>query len=92
MSSNSSKIFYTLTDEAPMLATYSFLPIVQTFTETAGIEIETKNINKKVEEIEDLDPGLLSMIRWIVMVIGIHGSISSLYYYNADMSDCVITS
>ncbi|MDP4865176.1 MAG: NADP-dependent isocitrate dehydrogenase [Crocinitomicaceae bacterium] len=45
MSSNSSKIFYTLTDEAPMLATYSFLPIVQTFTETAGIEIETKNIS-----------------------------------------------
>jgi isocitrate dehydrogenase len=45
MNSNSSKIFYTLTDEAPMLATYSFLPIVQTFTETAGIEIETKNIS-----------------------------------------------
>jgi isocitrate dehydrogenase len=45
MSSNSSKIFYTLTDEAPMLATYSFLPIVQTFTETAGIEIVTKNIS-----------------------------------------------
>ncbi|NGY38213.1 NADP-dependent isocitrate dehydrogenase [Flavobacterium sp. XN-5] len=40
-----SKIVYTLTDEAPLLATYSFLPIVQAFTATAGIEIETKDIS-----------------------------------------------
>jgi len=39
------KIFYTLTDEAPLLATYSFLPIVQAFTATAGIEIETEDIS-----------------------------------------------
>jgi isocitrate dehydrogenase len=44
MSSNS-KIYYTLTDEAPALATHSFLPIVQAFTKTAGIEIETKDIS-----------------------------------------------
>lgn len=40
-----SKIFYTLTDEAPMLATYSFLPIVQGFTSTAGIEIVPSDIS-----------------------------------------------
>lgn len=40
-----SKIFYTLTDEAPLLATYSFLPIVQTFTATSDIEIETRDIS-----------------------------------------------
>jgi isocitrate dehydrogenase len=40
-----SKIFYTLTDEAPLLATYSLLPIVQAFTATAGISIETRDIS-----------------------------------------------
>ena len=40
-----SKIFYTLTDEAPLLATYSFLPIVQAFTGTSDIEIETRDIS-----------------------------------------------
>ena len=40
-----SKIIYTKTDEAPALATYSFLPIVKAFTKTAAIEIETKDIS-----------------------------------------------
>jgi isocitrate dehydrogenase len=40
-----SKIIYTKTDEAPALATYSFLPIVQAFTGTAGVEVETKDIS-----------------------------------------------
>jgi isocitrate dehydrogenase len=40
-----SKIFYTLTDEAPLLATYSFLPIVQAFTATSNIEIEPRDIS-----------------------------------------------
>ncbi len=39
------RIYYTLTDEAPALATTSFLPIVKAFTRTAGIEIETANIS-----------------------------------------------
>ncbi|MEM7486289.1 MAG: NADP-dependent isocitrate dehydrogenase [Bacteroidota bacterium] len=39
------KIFYTKTDEAPALATLSFLPIVKAFTNTADIDIETKNIS-----------------------------------------------
>src|SRR4030095_12318779 len=40
-----SKIYYTLTDEAPMLATYSFLPIVKAFTRSADIEIEASDIS-----------------------------------------------
>jgi isocitrate dehydrogenase len=43
--SNSSKIIYTKTDEAPMLATYSLLPIVQAFTASAGIAVETRDIS-----------------------------------------------
>lgn len=39
------KIIYTKTDEAPALATYSFLPIVQSFTASSGIEIETRDIS-----------------------------------------------
>lgn len=38
-------IFYTMTDEAPMLATHSFLPIVKAFTKAANIEVETKDIS-----------------------------------------------
>lgn len=43
--SENSKIVYTLTDEAPMLATHSFLPIVKAFTKTAAIEILAKDIS-----------------------------------------------
>ncbi|MCX2574658.1 NADP-dependent isocitrate dehydrogenase [Pedobacter sandarakinus] len=43
--SNTSKIIYTKTDEAPMLATYSLLPIVQAFTKSAGIDVETRDIS-----------------------------------------------
>jgi len=40
-----SKIYYTLTDEAPLLATHSFLPIVKAFTKSADIEIEVPDIS-----------------------------------------------
>ncbi|WP_264550142.1 NADP-dependent isocitrate dehydrogenase [Flavobacterium sp. N2820] len=43
--SNQSKIMYTITDEAPMLATHSFLPIVKAFTKPANIAIETRDIS-----------------------------------------------
>ena len=39
------KIFYTKTDEAPALATYSLLPIVQTYTKAADVILETKDIS-----------------------------------------------
>jgi len=39
------RIFYTETDEAPMLATYSFLPIVRAFAGTAGVRLEVRDIS-----------------------------------------------
>ena len=42
---STTKIFYTYTDEAPALATYSLLPIVQAFTRAAGIVVETRDIS-----------------------------------------------
>jgi len=43
--SNTPKIIYTKTDEAPALATYSLLPIVEAFTKSSGIEVTTKDIS-----------------------------------------------
>src|SRR5579864_6581751 len=40
-----SKIIYTQTDEAPLLATYSLLPIISTYAATAGVSIETRDIS-----------------------------------------------
>ena len=39
------KIIYTLTDEAPLLATYSFLPIVKAFAAQAGVDVDTRDIS-----------------------------------------------
>ena len=39
------KIIYTLTDEAPLLATYSFLPIINAFAGPAGVDVETRDIS-----------------------------------------------
>jgi isocitrate dehydrogenase len=41
----SPKIIYTMVDEAPALATYSLLPIIQAFTKAAGVSVETRNIS-----------------------------------------------
>jgi isocitrate dehydrogenase len=43
--STTSKIIYTLTDEAPALATYSLLPIVEAFTRSSGVIVETRDIS-----------------------------------------------
>jgi len=43
--SKTSKIIYTLTDEAPALATYSLLPIIKAFTHSSGIDVETRDIS-----------------------------------------------
>ncbi len=43
--SQKEKIIYTKTDEAPMLATYSFLPIIEAFTKAAGVSLETRDIS-----------------------------------------------
>ena len=42
---DSPKIIYTDTDEAPRLATYSLLPIIKAFTDTAGVAVETRDIS-----------------------------------------------
>jgi isocitrate dehydrogenase len=39
------RMIYTLTDEAPMLATYSFLPVIEAFASAAGVEVETRDIS-----------------------------------------------
>jgi len=45
MASKASKIIYTKTDEAPMLATYSFLPIINAFSKAAGVAVELRDIS-----------------------------------------------
>src|SRR5512140_620008 len=45
MTTKTSKIIWTEIDEAPALATYSLLPIVQKFTKGTGVEVETKDIS-----------------------------------------------
>jgi isocitrate dehydrogenase len=45
MAAENAKIIYTYTDEAPLLATYSFLPIVEAYAAKAGVEIETRDIS-----------------------------------------------
>ncbi len=45
MSDEQQTIIYTLTDEAPLLATYAFLPVVQAFLEPAGIDVKTSDIS-----------------------------------------------
>ena len=45
MNAQKPTIIYTLTDEAPLLATASFLPIIETFADAAGIDVETRDIS-----------------------------------------------
>lgn len=45
MTEHTPKIIYTLTDEAPALATYSLLPIIKAFTQVAGVSVETRDIS-----------------------------------------------
>ena len=59
MAADKSKIIYTLTDEAPLLATASFLPIIRTFTASAGIEVAESDISvagRILGELSDLLP------------------------------------
>jgi len=45
MTTTAAKIIYTKTDEAPMLATYSFLPIINAFSKAAGVSVELRDIS-----------------------------------------------
>ena len=59
-SKSNAKIIYTETDEAPALATYSFLPIVQAYTQAAGIEVETRDISLASRIIANFPDNLTS--------------------------------
>ncbi|MET0093338.1 MAG: NADP-dependent isocitrate dehydrogenase, partial [Sedimenticola sp.] len=58
MTTPTSKIIYTETDEAPALATYSLLPIVKTYTDAAGIAVETRDISLAGRIIAHFPEGL----------------------------------
>ncbi|PRC42690.1 hypothetical protein C6A85_000000109180, partial [Mycobacterium sp. ITM-2017-0098] len=45
MSAEQPSIIYTLTDEAPLLATYAFLPVIRTFASAAGIDVKSTDIS-----------------------------------------------
>lgn len=45
MTPDTSKIIYTITDEAPALATQSLLPIIKAYTASSGIDVETRDIS-----------------------------------------------
>ena len=53
MAGGKSTIIYTLTDEAPLLATYSLLPIIETFTKPAGVEIVDNDDGREDDEDEE---------------------------------------
>ena len=56
------KIIYTHTDEAPLLATYSFLPIIAAYAAKAGVEVETRDISLagRILATFDLGPDALA--------------------------------
>jgi isocitrate dehydrogenase len=58
MTAQSSKIVYTFTDEAPALATYSFLPIVEAYAKAANVTIETSDISLAGRIIANFPEGL----------------------------------
>ncbi len=52
------KITYTYTDEAPALATHSFLPVIDAFTDAAGVEVETRDISLAARILAQFDDQL----------------------------------
>ncbi|BBY28459.1 NADP-dependent isocitrate dehydrogenase [Mycolicibacterium sediminis] len=59
MSAEQPTIIYTLTDEAPLLATYAFLPVIRAFADAAGIEVKSSDISvaaRILAEFSDLLP------------------------------------
>ena len=56
-----SKIIYTHTDEAPALATYSFLPIIEAFAGAAGVSVETRDISLAGRVLSNFPENLTEM-------------------------------
>jgi len=78
MTQNNPKIIYTLTDEAPALATYSLLPIIQRFMAAAGVVVETSDISLAGRIIANFPDKLAApwavvlcvMILWVMIFCG----------------------
>ena len=60
MAEKKSKIIYTLTDEAPLLATYSFLPIIKAFAAPAGVDIVGSNISLSARVLAEFSDYLIA--------------------------------
>lgn len=75
MSNQQSTIIYTLTDEAPRLATASFLPIVQAFTAPAGIEVATSDISVATRILGQF-PELLTEAKRVPDTLGALGALT----------------
>ena len=69
MSTGQSKITYTLTDEAPLLATVAFLPVIRTFAAPAGIEIEEADISVSARVLAEF-PDYLTEAQKVADVLG----------------------
>lgn len=63
MSSQQPTIIYTLTDEAPLLATYAFLPVVRAFADAAGIDVRTSDISVAARILAEFDDYLTEQQR-----------------------------
>ena len=62
MAAQKSKIIYTLTDEAPYLATCSFLPILRTFAAPAGIDVVESDTDENDDnDSNDANPGAIEL-------------------------------
>ena len=75
MTEGKSKIVYTLTDEAPLLATCAFLPIIRAFTEPAGIEIEKADISVSARVLAEF-PELLKEEQRVPNTLGELGKLT----------------
>ena len=62
-------IIYTHTDEAPLLATYSFLPIIQAYAAQAGVDVETRDISLSGRILAQF--GLADRIATLLMLLGV---------------------
>jgi len=58
MTKQNEKIIYTITDEAPALATGSLLPVIESFTKAAGVAVETRDISLSGRVLANLSPWL----------------------------------
>ncbi|MGB3483292.1 MAG: NADP-dependent isocitrate dehydrogenase [Mycobacterium sp.] len=77
MSAEQPTIIYTLTDEAPLLATYAFLPVVQTFAKGAGIDIQTSDISLAARVLAEF-PDYLSEEQRVPDNLGTLGKLTQL--------------